>query len=315
MNKIVKKEQLAEKIFRLEIEAPQIAKSQKVGNFVIVRVGDFGERMPIPITDANTETGTITLVVKTSGLSSTKLCRLNEGDYVTDVVGPLGTAVDVQHYGTIICATEGVCISAMLPIIKAMKAAGNRVLAVLSGINRHQIVLEEEVRQHSDETIVLTAYGGYGEKGIATDGVERFLKQEKVDKAFVFGLTSMMKDCCQLTQQYNVPTDVSFTALMVDGTGMCGACRLTVGGKMKFTCIDGPVFDGALINWVDVQKNANAIHHADQVSIKLIDRMNAQKETVEFTTDIKMDVEPTDEPVEMLCDRDAEWRKELRTHR
>ncbi len=313
MNKIVKKEQLAEKIFRLEIEAPQIAKSQKVGNFVIVRVGDFGERMPIPITDANTETGTITLVVKTSGLSSTKLCRLNEGDYVTDVVGPLGTAVNVQHYGTIICATEGVCISAMLPIIKAMKAAGNRVLAVLSGINRHQIVLEEEVRQHSDETIVLTAYGGYGEKGIATDGVERFLKQEKVDKAFVFGLTSMMKDCCQLTQQYNVPTDVSFTALMVDGTGMCGACRLTVGGKMKFTCIDGPVFDGALINWVDVQKNANAIHHADQVSIKLIDRMNAQKETVEFTTDIKMDVEPTDEPVEMLCDRDAEWRKELRT--
>ena len=240
MNRILRKEQFSEKVFLFEIEAPLIAKSRKAGNFVIVRVGKKGERMPLTIADADLAKGSITLVVQKVGLSSIKLCDLNVGDYVTDVVGPLGKPPHIENFGTVICAGGGVDVAPMLPIIKALKAAGNRVLSVLAGRSKDLIILEDQVRANSDETIIMTDDGSYGEKGVVTIGIEKLINQEHIDKVFAIGPPIMMKFCCLLTQKYNIPTDVSLNTIMVDGTGMCGACRITVGGKTRFVCVDGP---------------------------------------------------------------------------
>ena len=314
MNKIIRKEQFSEKVFLFEIEAPLIAKSRKAGNFVIVRVGEKGERMPLTIADANLKKGTITLVVQKVGLSSIKLCNLNEGEYVTDVVGPLGNATHIENFGTVICAGGGVGVAPMLPIIRALKAAGNRVLSVLAGRSKELIILEEEVRKSSDEVIIMTDDGSYGEKGVVTIGMERFINQEHVDRAFAIGPPIMMKFCCLLTQKYNIPTDVSLNTIMVDGTGMCGACRLTIGGKTRFVCIDGPEFDGALVDWDEMFKRMGTFKKAENEELE---RFNAHIEQIEekkepMVNAITMDVKPTNDSIEVLTDRNAEWRKELR---
>jgi len=254
MNKIISKRQFSERVFCFDIEAPLIAQSRKAGNFVIVRVDKNGERMPLTIADADIEKGTIKLVVQQVGLSSTKLCNLNVGDEVADIVGPLGNPTHIENYGTVICAGGGVGVAPMLPIIRALKRAGNRVLSVLAGRNKDLIIMEDEVRASSDEIIIMTDDGSYGEKGVVTVGIEKFIRQEHIDKAFAIGPPIMMKFCCQLTQQYGIPTDVSLNTIMVDGTGMCGACRLTIGGKTKFVCIDGPEFDGSLVDWDEMFK-------------------------------------------------------------
>jgi len=272
MFKIVKKHRFSEKVFLFEIEAPLIAKSRKAGNFVIVRVDENGERMPLTIADANVDKGTITLVVQEVGLSSIKLCRLNEGDFVADVVGPLGNPTHIEKFGTVICAGGGVGVAPMLPIIRALKAAGNRVLSVIAGRNKDLIILEEEVRASSDELIIMTDDGSYGEKGVVTVGIEKFIKQEgHVDKAFAIGPPVMMKFSCLLTQKYGIPTDVSLNTIMVDGTGMCGACRLTIGGKTKFVCIDGPEFDGALVDWDEMFKRMGTFKRAEQEELEHFD--------------------------------------------
>ena len=254
MNKIISKKQFSEKVFCFDIEAPLIAQSRRAGNFVIVRVDKNSERMPLTIADADKVRGTIKLVVQKVGLSSTKLCNLNEGDEVADVVGPLGNPTHIENFGTVICAGGGVGVAPMLPIIRALKEAGNRVLSVLAGRNKELIILEDEVRASSDQTIIMTDDGSYGEKGVVTVGIEKLIQQEHIDKAFAIGPPIMMKFCCLLTQKYNIPTDVSLNTIMVDGTGMCGACRLTIGGKTKFVCIDGPEFDGALVDWNEMFK-------------------------------------------------------------
>ena len=254
MNKIISKKQFSEKVFCFDIEAPLIAQSRRAGNFVIVRVDKNSERMPLTIADADKVRGTIKLVVQKVGLSSTKLCNLNEDDDVADVVGPLGNPTHIENFGTVICAGGGVGVAPMLPIIRALKEAGNRVLSVLAGRNKDLIILEDEVRASSDQTIIMTDDGSYGEKGVVTVGIEKLIQQEHIDKAFAIGPPIMMKFCCLLTQKYNIPTDVSLNTIMVDGTGMCGACRLTIGGKTKFVCIDGPEFDGALVDWDEMFK-------------------------------------------------------------
>lgn len=314
MNKIIRKEQFSEKVFLFEIEAPLIAKSRRAGNFVIVRVGHKGERMPLTIADADIKRGTITLVVQKVGLSSMKLCNLNEGDYVTDVVGPLGNATHIEKFGTVLCAGGGVGVAPMLPIIKALKEAGNRVLSVLAGRSKELIILEDEVRANSDETIIMTDDGSYGEKGVVTVGMEKLIKQEHIDKAFAIGPPIMMKFCCLLTQKYNIPTDVSLNTIMVDGTGMCGACRLTIGGKTKFVCIDGPEFDGALVDWDEMFKRMNTFKDVEKDEVEhLQDHLNELESAQEkHASTIKMDVEPTQESISMLTDRNAEWRKALR---
>ena len=319
MNKIIRKEQFSEKVFLFEVEAPLIARSRKAGNFVIVRVGDRGERMPLTIADADVEKGTITIVVQEVGLSSTKLCLLNPGDYITDVVGPLGNPTTIEKYGTVICAGGGVGIAPMLPIAKALKAAGNRVLCVIAGRNKELVILEDEVRACSDELIIMTDDGSYGEKGVVTVGIERLIQQEHIDKVFAIGPPIMMKFCCLLTQKYNIPTDVSLNTIMVDGTGMCGACRLTIGGKTKFVCIDGPEFDGALVDWDEMFKRMGTFKRAEQEEMEHFEEHLAgagpdsgAPRGGKLQAGQEMDVEPTDEPLEVLTDRNAEWRKALR---
>ena len=318
MNKIVRKEQLSEKVFLLEVEAPLIAKSRKAGNFVIVRVDKLGERMPLTIAEADIARGTITLVVQTVGLSSTKLCRLNEGDMIADVVGPLGNPTHIENFGTVICAGGGVGVAPMLPIIQALKAAGNRVLSVLAGRSKDLIIMEDKVRESSDEVIIMTDDGSYGEKGVVTVGIEKFIQQEPhVDRVFAIGPPIMMKFSCLLTQKYNIPTDVSLNTIMVDGTGMCGACRLTIGGKTKFVCIDGPEFDGHQVDWDEMFKRMGTFKKAE------VEEMEHYEDHVCPTCEAEKKATDTPKgsvccdgtattPAESLTDREAEWRKELR---
>ena len=318
MNKIVRKEQLSEKVFLLEVEAPLIAKSRKAGNFVIVRVDKLGERMPLTIAEADIERGTITLVVQTVGLSSTKLCRLNEGDMIADVVGPLGNPTHIENFGTVICAGGGVGVAPMLPIIQALKAAGNRVLSVLAGRSKDLIIMEDKVRESSDEVIIMTDDGSYGEKGVVTVGIEKFIQQEPhVDRVFAIGPPIMMKFSCLLTQKYNIPTDVSLNTIMVDGTGMCGACRLTIGGKTKFVCIDGPEFDGHQVDWDEMFKRMGTFKRAEVEEMEhyedhMCPPCEAEKQTAEAPhSSVGSDAAATT-PADELTNRDAEWRKELR---
>lgn len=318
MNKIVRKVQFSENVFMFEIEAPLIAKSRKAGNFVIVRVDSKGERMPLTIADADIAKGTITLVVQKVGLSSQKLCNLNEGDMIADLVGPLGNPTHIENFGTVICAGGGVGVAPMLPIIKALKAAGNRVLSVLAGRNKDLIILEDEVRKHSDEVIIMTDDGSYGEKGVVTVGIEKLINQEPViNKVFAIGPPIMMKFCCLLTQKYNIPTDVSLNTIMVDGTGMCGACRLTIGGKTKFVCIDGPEFDGALVDWDEMFKRMGTFKQVEREEMEHYEEhlctVNTEDNGCKESTTTTSEAEgTTTEPIDILTDRNSEWRQELR---
>lgn len=328
MFRIVKKKRFSEKVFLFEIEAPMIAKSRKAGNFVIVRIDSKGERMPLTIADSDIKRGTITLVVQEVGLSSIKLCRLNEGDNVADVVGPLGTPTHIEKFGTVICAGGGVGVAPMLPIIRALKAAGNRVLSVIAGRNKDLIILENEVRASSDRLIIMTDDGSYGEKGMVTAGMEKLIQQEgHVDKAFAIGPPIMMKFCCMLTQKYGIPTDVSLNTIMVDGTGMCGACRLTIGGKTKFVCIDGPEFDGSLVDWDEMFKRMGTFKRADQEELEHFKTAaNASPDAELKAPDSSvpaehgtannckggMKTDTTAENVQDMTSREAQWRKVLR---
>jgi NAD(P)H-flavin reductase len=249
MNKIVSKEYLSPNVVKFEVEAPLIAKARRAGHFVIVRVGEKGERIPLTIADANTEKGTITLIVQKIGLSTSKLCELNEGDCITDLVGPLGKATHIENFGTVVCACGGVGTAPMLPIAEAMKKAGNHVITVLAARTKELIILEEQMRKFSDEVIIMTDDGSYGNKGLVTEGVEMVLKRQKVDLCVTIGPAIMMKFVSELTKKYNIPTIASLNTIMVDGTGMCGACRISVGGKTKFVCVDGPEFDAHQVDF------------------------------------------------------------------
>lgn len=282
----------------MRVEAPLIAKAYRAGNFVIVRVGEKGERIPLTIAHADTEKGLITLVIQKVGLSSSRLCDLNEGDYITDVVGPLGQATEIENFGTVVCAGGGVGVAPMLPIATALKKAGNRVISVLAGRSKDLIILEKEVREVSDEVIIMTDDGSYGDKGLVTEGIERVIKREKVDHCVAIGPAIMMKFVCKLTKQYEIPTVVSLNTIMVDGTGMCGACRVTVGGKTKFVCVDGPEFDGHQVDFDGMMQRLGSFRSEEAEEIHKLDKCEA-----------------TGEPAGEVCEltsRDAEWRVALR---
>ena len=297
MNKIVSKEQFSEKVFKFVVEAPLIAKSRRPGNFVIFRIGEKGERVPLTIAEADTEKGTITLVVQRMGVSTHKLCELNEGDYITDVVGPLGQPTHIENFGTVVCAGGGVGIAPMLPIAQALKAAGNRVISVLAGRSKELIILEDEMRKASDEVIIMTDDGSYGTKGLVTQGIESVIQREKVDKCFAIGPAIMMKFVCLLTKKYEISTDVSLNTFMVDGTGMCGACRVTIDGQTKFVCVDGPEFDGHKVDFDEMMKRMGAYKPEEMADLQKYEEAQAQaKEQAEAAEK----------------SRDAAWRQELR---
>ena len=318
MNKILKKSQFSEKVFCLEVEAPLIARSCRPGHFIIVRVDKDSERVPYTIAKSDPERGTLTLVVQEVGLSSTKLCQLNVGDEVQDIVGPLGNASKIEKYGTMVCAGGGIGIAAILPILTALKQAGNRVISVLAGRTKNLVIMVDDVKKYSDEMIIMTDDGSYGEKGVVTVGVEEVIKREHVDKVLAIGPPVMMKFTSLLAHKYGIPNDVSLNTIMVDGTGMCGACRLTISGKTKFVCIDGPEFDGDLVDWDEMMKRMGTfkgvereemdnyerhLHHGEQT--KPCAAGNSSLTAAPSADDGK-------EPDESLVDRSAPWREELR---
>ncbi len=298
MYRIVSKEQFSEKVFRLRVEAPLIAKAYRAGNFVIVRIGEKGERIPLTIAHADAEKGLITLVIQKVGKSSSRLCDLNEGDYIEDVVGPLGQATHIENFGTVVCAGGGVGVAPMLPIATALKKAGNRVISVLAGRSKDLIILEEEVRAVSDEVIIMTDDGSYGDKGLVTEGVERVIKREKVDKCVAIGPAVMMKFVCLLTKKYEIPTEVSLNTIMVDGTGMCGACRVTVGGKTKFVCVDGPEFDGHQVDFDGMMQRLGSFKQEEQEEMDKF--LHEHDDSCAVVADD-------------LTDRNAPWRVDLRS--
>lgn len=249
MPKILSKRFFSENVAELVIEAPLIARSRRAGHFVMVRVDEHSERMPLTIASADTERGTITLVVQRIGVSSSKLVALEVGDELHNVVGPLGKATTVKHFGTVVCACGGVGAAPMLPIAQAMKQAGNRVITVLAARTADLVILQDQLATVSDELIIMTDDGSLGQKGLVTMGVEQVIQREQVDKCITIGPAVMMKFVALTTKKYNIPTEASLNTIMVDGTGMCGACRVTVGGKTKFVCVDGPEFDAHAVDF------------------------------------------------------------------
>lgn len=258
MNKIIEKTHFSANVVKLVVEAPLIAKARRAGHFVIVRADEHGERIPLTIADSDTKAGTITLVVQAVGRSTRKICGKEVDDVLHDVVGPLGQATRIEKFGTVVCCGGGVGVAPLLPIIKAMKQAGNRVVSVLAGRTKDLIILENEVRKWSDEVVIMTDDGSYGTKGLVTDGVESVIKREKVDQVVTIGPAVMMKFVALLTKKYDIPTVCSLNTIMVDGTGMCGACRVTVGGKTRFVCIDGPEFDAHQVDFDQMMMRLHA---------------------------------------------------------
>jgi len=249
MNEIIETGQFSEKVFKIVVYAPRIAKSRKPGNFIVLRTDENGERIPLTIADADVKNGTITLVVQKAGVSTTKLCNMKPGDRISDLVGPLGKATKISNVGTVLACGGGVGIAPLLPIVEGFKKAGNRVICVLAGRSKDLIILEDQIKKWSDEVIVMTDDGSYGKKGVVTVGAEEVIKREEVNECIVIGPTVMMKFTSLLTKKYNIPTQASLNTIMVDGTGMCGACRVSVGGKTRFTCIDGPEFDAHQVDF------------------------------------------------------------------
>jgi ferredoxin--NADP+ reductase len=266
INEIVEKTSFSENVVKLIIKSPYIAKNRKAGHFVIVRVDENGERIPLTIAGSNTAEGTITLVVQKVGVSSAKLCDLNVGDTILDIVGPLGEATHVKKVGTILACGGGVGVAPMLPIVEAFKKEGNKVITILAARSKELIILENEIRKHSDELIIMTDDGSYGKKGLITDGMKEIINREKIDEAIVIGPAIMMKYASITTKEYNIPTQASLNTIMVDGTGMCGACRVTVGGQTKFVCVDGPEFDAHLVDFDEMIERLGAYKDQEKIA-------------------------------------------------
>ena len=266
MYRIVDKKSFSDNVVKLEIHAPRIAKKRKAGHFVIVKTGDKGERIPLTIAQADPSKGTITLVIQTVGVTSHKVSRLNVGDSLTDVAGPLGKATHIENVGTVLCAGGGVGIAPLLPIVEAMKKSGNKVITVLAARSKDLVILEEQMRLFSDEITIMTDDGSYGNKGLVTQGMEEVIKKIKVDQVIAIGPAIMMKYASLLTKKYNIPTLVSLNSIMVDGTGMCGACRVSVGGETKFVCVDGPEFNGHEVDFDELLSRLGAYKEEETIA-------------------------------------------------
>jgi ferredoxin--NADP+ reductase len=267
MNKVVSKEFLSPTVAQIVIHAPLIARKRKAGHFVIVKIGDKGERIPLTIAGADADKGTITLIVQKVGLTSHKVADLNAGDEV-EVAGPLGNATHIEKTGTVLCAGGGVGIAPLLPIVEALHKEGNRVISILASKSKDLLILEKEIRRYSDEVIIMTDDGSYGKKGLITAGMEEILSAQKIDLCVTIGPAIMMKFTSLVTKKYNVPTMASLNTIMVDGTGMCGACRVSVGGKIKFVCVDGPEFNAHEVDFDELLMRLGGYRNEESRSYK-----------------------------------------------
>jgi len=251
MSKILYKEQLSDAVYLMRLEAPMIAEERKAGQFIILQVDiDYGERIPLTIADADMEEGSITIIFQVVGKTTDELSRMNVGDEIPVLVGPLGNATHIKNYGTVVCVGGGIGVAPMHPIAQAMKAAGNKVIIIMGARTKDLIIMEEDMKSVADELIVVTDDGSYGRKGLVTEPLKEICERDpKPDMAIAIGPPIMMKFCALTTKPYKVYTEVSLNTIMVDGTGMCGGCRVNVGGEAKFVCVDGPEFDGHLVDF------------------------------------------------------------------
>lgn len=253
MYNVVRKAQLADVVTLLDIEAPAIAKKAKAGQFVIVRLNETAERIPLTLANWDAEAGTITIIFQHAGRSTHELATVEPGGSIRDVVGPLGTATEIEKYGTVICVGGGIGVAVLRPIAKAMKDAGNNVISIVGARDKSLIILEDEMRAASTELHVTTDNGSYGRQGFVSNVLTDLINEgRKIDLVFAIGPVPMMKVITELTRPYNLKTMVSLDSIMIDGTGMCGGCRVTIGGETKFTCVDGPDFDGHLVDWSEL---------------------------------------------------------------
>ena len=268
MYKILKKEVQGSKMVRMDVLAPKVAENCQAGQFIVLRIDEKGERIPLTIADFDREAGTITIITQVVGYTSQRIFDMNEGDAFLDFIGPLGQPTEVENYGTIMCVGGGAGIAPIFPIARALKEAGNRVISVIGARNKDLLIWEEKMASVSDELYVTTDDGSHGRQGLVTDVIKEVLEQEKVDHLWAIGPTIMMKFVCLLTKEYSLPTTVSMNPIMVDGTGMCGACRLDVGGEMKFACVDGPEFDGHKVNWDIALRRMNIYKTKEAISLE-----------------------------------------------
>lgn len=249
MFKIVERTELNPIEFEIFVEAPRIAKKAKAGQFVILRIDELGERIPLTVVDTDEEKGLVRLIFQVIGKSTAALAALQAGDSLADVVGPLGKATEIENYGKVLLVGGGVGIAALFPIVKALKQAGNHVITILGAKNQELMILADECQRYSDELIVMTDDGSLGQKGLVTDAMKEVFARESIQMAWAIGPSVMMKFCTLTAEAANVPIFVSLNPIMVDGTGMCGGCRVTIDEQIKFACVDGPEFLGAGVDW------------------------------------------------------------------
>jgi ferredoxin/flavodoxin---NADP+ reductase len=255
MNKIIEKEFLSPLVFRMKVEAPEIAKKRKAGQFIILRVSDRGERIPLTIADADPGAGWIELVVQAVGKTTKELSGLGPGDSIHDLAGPLGRPTHIEKRGTVVMVGGGIGIAPSHPIAQAMKEAGNHVISILGGRSKDLVIMEDKMRAASSEVIIMTDDGSYGTKGLVTDAIQKLIDGgTKIDEVIAIGPPIMMKFVSLLTKKYGIRTLVSLNTIMIDGTGMCGGCRVSIGNESKFVCVDGPEFDGHLVNFDEMMQ-------------------------------------------------------------
>jgi ferredoxin--NADP+ reductase len=259
-HKIISKQQLSEDVFTVEVEAPLVAQARKPGQFVIISLNnEYAERIPLTIAGADPEKGTIRLIWQRLGKTTAELADLQEGDEITNIAGPLGKPTHLENFGTVVCVGGGIGNAPLLPITKALKAEGNKIISILGARNKELLILEQEFTEISDELIVTTDDGSYGRKALVTVPLKELCRREpKPDQVFAIGPAIMMKFCCEVTKEFDIPTQVSLNTIMVDGTGMCGGCRIEYDNKPKFVCVDGPEFDGHKVNFDLMMKRLSA---------------------------------------------------------
>lgn len=268
MYKIIRKENLSTNIYLFEVEADKIAKKAEPGQFIIVRKDDKAERIPLTIADFSRERGTITLIFQIVGASTTQLAQMEAGEHLLDVVGPLGEPSEIENYGTVVCIGGGVGIAPIHPIARALKEAGNKVISIIGARNKDILFWRDEMKAVSDELLITTDDGSEGQKGFVTDVLKEVMEKEKVAQIWAIGPMIMMKNVAATTKPSGIKTIVSLNPIMVDGTGMCGACRVSVGEDTKFACVDGPEFDGHLVDWDLAMKRSQSFILEEKLSME-----------------------------------------------
>ena len=268
MYKILERQDLAPVIHLFKIEAPEVAKKARPGQFVVVKIDDKGERIPLTFADWDTAAGTVTIIFMEAGATTCRLARLKAGAEIQDFVGPLGVPTHIEKFGTVVCVAGGIGVAPITPIARALKQAGNKVISIMGARSQNLLFWEDRLRQASDELIVTTDDGTYGRKALVTEPLKEILADRKIDLVIAIGPIPMMKFCTLTTKPFGVKTIVSLNPLMVDGTGMCGCCRVSVSGETKFACVDGPDFDGHGVDWDLMTVRSKAYAPEEKVSLE-----------------------------------------------